>query len=92
MKAEFPKYNNVKHETLYTTKFYAVKGGPPQLDLHPYPRGGRALKTEATGICFVQLSTSAKSTSAYRDDSATEESQSIQTALINDQSQSQQVK
>jgi len=72
MKAEFPKYNNVKHETLYTAKFYVVKGGSPQVDLHPYPRAGRALKTEATGthstgsssfgttkICFVQLSTSA---------------------------------
>jgi len=42
MKAEFPKYNNVKHETLYTAKFYVVKGGSPQVDLHPYPRAGRA--------------------------------------------------
>jgi len=101
MKAEFPKYNNVKHETLYTAKFYVVKGGSPQVDLHPYPRAGRALKTEATGTHSTRLLQLwhnqdllrptvhlCKSTSANRDDSATEESQSIKTALINDQSQS----
>lgn len=100
MKAEFPKYNNVKHETLYTAIFYVVKGGSPQVDLHPYPRAGRALKTEATGTHSTGSSSFGttdllrptvhlcKSTSANRDDSATEESQSIKTALINDQSQS----